>query len=376
MLVNSITLLINNNIIVFKLTHTFIYSLILVCVYKKLNKNTFWIIITILIQQTICWYNTLISLLIILILILYDSKNKNKELYIGLIIGFIIMTKHNIGIALFIIYFFTSKNKIKSTLYFLIPIIISAIYLVINNDLINYINFCLLGTGNFAKNIIINPTCLIITTLSIIYLIINFKKTKDIKILYIIAALTIVFPLIEIVHLLEFTIIMMYYILLNEKNIKITLPLKILIFLYFIATILIYINDVEIIKSGKHIKYSVQSKNINNYLNLYSSYLNDEEDTYLFISNAYLIRIYNSQHTTIYDHLNKGNLEKNETKYIKEIEKNCTNKKCTFILDSQYFNKSKKNNGFQYIKEYKEYVIKNYKYVETLPTGDKIYSNK
>ena len=113
MLVNSITLLINNNIIVFKLTHTFIYSLILVCVYKKLNKNTFWIIITILIQQTICWYNTLISLLIILILILYDSKNKNKELYIGLIIGFIIMTKHNIGIALFIIYLNTTKNKIN-----------------------------------------------------------------------------------------------------------------------------------------------------------------------------------------------------------------------------------------------------------------------
>ena len=88
-----------NSLIAFKLSHIFIYSLILTLIYNKLCKKTFILIFIIAIQNTICWYNTFSALLVLLILYLLDSNSKYKDIFIGLIIGFILMTKHNIGLT-------------------------------------------------------------------------------------------------------------------------------------------------------------------------------------------------------------------------------------------------------------------------------------
>ena len=375
-LFNSIPLLIfGNNMIIFKLTHTLIYSLILTIAYKKINKKIIWIILILMIQTTLCWYNTLIGMLIILILILKDTNIKKKDLYIGLIIGFIMMTKHNVGIMLFITYFITSKDKVRNTIYFLIPISIGLIYLIINNTFINYIEFCFLGLGNFIENIRIVPSSLIITILIIIYLTIKYIKTKDTKILYVYASLIILFPLVEINHLLTVILILSYYILLKEKNILILSIGKIIVTIYLISIIINQLNNIEIITSGNHIKYNTEKKDINKNLKSYSKYIN-KKNIYLFIDNAYLVKIYNNQEPTFYDLLNKGNLGRNEKEYITKIDKKCKKEECTFILDAEYFDKKSYGYGWQYIIDFKDYVVNNYKYIETLPTKDKVYTNK
>ena len=64
-------------------------------------------------------------MLLIMILILLDSNNKNKDLIIGILIGIIFMTKQNMGLLLFFVYLFNSKNYVKSVFSFSIPVFVA-----------------------------------------------------------------------------------------------------------------------------------------------------------------------------------------------------------------------------------------------------------
>ena len=68
-----------------------------------------------------------------------------------------------------------------------------------------------------------------------------------------------------------------------------------------------------------------------------------------------------------------GNLGSNEQKYIDNMSKECANKKCMFILDKRYF--VKKLYGEQRSETFKKYTINNANYLETLPSGDRVYVN-
>ena len=375
-----------NSLIAFKLSHIFIYSLILTLIYNKLGKKTFILIFIIAIQNTICWYNTFSALLVLLILYLLDSNSKYKDIFIGLIIGFILMTKHNIGLTLFLVYIITSKRKFISLVSISIPVLITISILLITNSFIEFIDCCYLGLGNFLDNLLITPFDLIFSIITIIYLLIELIKEKNIKLLYIIAFMIMVFPIIDTNHFLISLIPVTYYIL-YKNNFLPKYIITILITLQIILNIT-NIKQIEILTDNNFLKYNIAYKGINNYLKEYSKYINNlNKNTYTFITNSYLLKLYNNENPTFYNLINNGNLGKNHKKYIKEIDKNCKNKNCIFILDSKYFIKNKnnqKNSIFKYfvieeknqlIDDFKEYVIKNYTYVETLPTNDRVYKN-
>lgn len=364
-----------NYLFAFKIFHIIIYSLIITYVCKGNIKNTILLVLTLLIQQNISCYNAFVAMLTVLILALLDSKNKYKDFIIGLLIGIIIMTKHNVGLALLIVYFFTTKKK-KNLVSVFIPIIISTIYLMCNNALWQYINFCFLGMGNFTENLLIEPTCLLLIILLCVYYIKKYFNTKDVRILYMLAFLIILlFPLIEFSHFLFGIIPTTYYILFKEEKKEIYILMIIFIALGMITNIIYKYKNNNIILDDNYYKYNSLSKGAYQSTKNYTKYIDKlDGEVYLLTSDAYNIKLYNNQTTSFYDLLNKGNLGRNEYKYVKKMEKECKNKKCYFILGAEYF-KTEKEHASQILVIFKDYVIKNYNYIETLPSGDKVYSN-
>ena len=366
-----------NSLLIFKLTHIAIYSLIITLIYKKIDKKIIFIILLLYVQATMFMYNAFTAMLVVLILYLLDSNNKHKEIFIGLIIGFIIMTKHNVGITLLLVYLITSKNKLKALTSFLLPVIITIIVLIINHSFFDYINFCYLGLGNFFDNLSIDPLATIISIVYIIYLLKTYIKEKDIKILYLFAYLFILIPLIEGVHLLIFTIPFAYYVLVKNDNKKIitTMIKTIAITGSIINSINLY-NRTELVLDNNYLKYSIMIKGTSNYLYNYSKYINNiEGNVYLLLKDAYLIKLYNNNTLTFYDLINKGNLGKDEYKYIKIMDKECKKTKCTIILDKLYYKNKKETEKKQLLENLKKHITENYQYIETLPSDDRVYSN-
>ena len=363
-----------NYIIAYKIFHALIYSLILTFTYEKIGYKVIWIIIACAIQSTFCWYNIFCAMLTIAILLLLDSKIKYRDIYIGLLIGFIIMTKHNIGCLLYLVYFFTTKDK-KVTLSVLIPIVISLIYLICTNSLLQYFDLCILGIGNFIENLRIEIPCLILTIVILIHYIKEYIKKRDIKILYIIAFMTVLFPLIERNHFLIAIVPMVYYVVKEEYK-TITYKVMILFNIFGLISTLFLLPRTELIIEKNPYMFTLLDKGVITTIKNYINYTDKiEGNVYSFKTDAYNYKIYNNKTTSFYDLINRGNLGKNPEKYLEKLDKKCQKEKCSFIVDAVFF-EEKKLEGIQLMDSYKEYVVENYDYIETLPTGDKLYSNR
>lgn len=366
-------LLFGNYLMAFKIFHLIIYSIILTIVYEKVGNRVLWIIAFLAIQSAFCWYNVFVGMLTICILILLDSNNKYKDLWIGLIIGFILMTKHNIGLALFLVYFFTVPSK-KSILYVFIPVFLTGIYLLCTHTLFAYIDFCYLGMGGFISNLIISPVGLLFTIFVIYYYVKRYRKTKDIKILYVLSFLVMVFPLLERSHLLLGTVPMIYYIIKEENHSLIYKAMGCFIVPVFLIS-LVSISKTEVITDSNFFQYNSIAKGLNSNFKQYVKYINQlDGDVYLFTGNAYILRLYNNETTSFYDLINNGNLGRDENKYLEELDKKCKMKKCNFILDKDFFREKKV--GWQISFSFKDFVIDHYDFVEILPSQDRLYNNE
>lgn len=368
-------LIFGNYLIVYKLMHIILYSIVLTLCYKKIGKKVFLLVPLYYIQDTAYNYNTFIATMIILIMLFTDSKKKYNNLIIGLIIGFILMTKHNAGLTLMLVFLISSKERVKSIIALSIPIAITLTYLLFTKSLYGYINFCYLGIGSFISNLHINIYTIIIWLILTFYFINKWSKTKDIKILYVLAFSIIIFPLIEFLHLLVVLIPSLYYILENEDNRIINRLIHIFIITGYI-TILLSTKTTELILDNNFLKYNIMEKETSIYIKKYTEYIKKVEGkVYLFLSDAYVLKLYQNETPTFYDLINKGNLGQNEQTYINQIDKTCQKEKCTFFLDEAYFSKKRKKTE-QISTTFKDFVIEKYFYVETTPSNDRVYTNQ
>ena len=174
--------LFGNNYICFRIYSILILSLLLVviyilfkkCILKKINSFTCVLILTFFIflkrYATLgASYNFLCLVFVILGIFLELNNNNNKlnNIYKGLVLFCIFMTKQNVLIlycmAIIILYFIKIKQKeidskelIKNIaiigVSFILPLMIFLIYLVVNNSLKEFISYCFLGMNEFEKN--------------------------------------------------------------------------------------------------------------------------------------------------------------------------------------------------------------------------------
>lgn len=366
--------LVANNLFVFHLFNAIFVSIILVIIDNKKNFNSLCICIFVMILPTVYSYNCFIMMLLLLLIYVEskeDSKYKNE--LIGLILGIILTTKQNIGIVLFIPYILNSKTKLKSLVYYLIPVIFVFIYLILNNTLLECIDYCFLGLGNFKDNFIIkSPAFLIVIIVVIIYLINQYIKTKDLNYIYLLLFQFINFPLIDFYHLTMGVIPVVWYLLSQTDNKYVYIILYILPIIVA-ARYICYavIDEGGYLSSSSVYKYRHMTSDLEMYGRQHVELIKSNPDKrfFNFSNESYYVKILLNEKIDKFDLINKGNMGSVEDKYIDEIDEICKREECQIILNYNEFDKE----GAQLNYIIRDYVVKNYEVCKKLNSAESIY---
>ena len=276
-----------------------------------------------------------------LMIILFEVCNKickYTDIFIALIISCLFLTKQTIGICCFLPMMFYSKNRVKSFITFMIPIIIFFLYLFYNNALYNFIDYCFLGMFDFSNRnnmYLFLPFEIVILVLLCILLL--KRKFSDKELFYAIAYQIITIPICDVFHFFFGMFIILYYLFLKFK---VNNFLIFLICLFIMSFFSMYIykfsfnfyNDKDSFLYGKN--FEMTSETVNN---MRSSLLkfNDEYDyVYLFFDSSYVMKLDTDISINKFDLINYGNMGYNGIKkYIREIDNMCDNSKtCLFIV--------------------------------------------
>lgn len=344
--------------------------------FKKFTPQSYYIIYSIFLFFTLPNYNIFCLLQLYIIMDLEDKKN--NDFLLGVLLGLTFLTKQTIGIYLCIPTLFIKdiKRMIKRGIGFIIPNIFLIIYLIYNDILYEFIDYTFLGIGSFAKNNINSYiSCLIILSISIIYLIYKYIKTKDIKLIYLLCFQGVSFPIIDPYHVMIPFIPAFSYFLKNLNLNKKIISYSFIFFIFAIFSYNIYLlttKEYSYPNSTEVCKYRKLNNNVVNSINNTKEYMKKIEGRIFIIDMyAYLLKLEASIPIDKYDLLNDGNLGKNgELRIIKEINNICQKEKCTFLLNEKEIN----NRISQYNHDILNYIDKTYKKIDNIE-GITIYSN-
>ena len=327
-----------NKLFVFHLFNAIFSSFVLVFINK--NNNIFSVIYLFLLVNlvpVIYGYNYFIMLLLILVLYIEANNYKYKNEIIGLLLGCILDTKQNVGLALFIPYIINSKDKLKSLAYLCFPSILILVYLLINNALFECIDYCFLGLKNFKNNLYKPQSvymCIIFIIFEILlisYLLIKYKKSKDLNYIYLLVFQALVYPIFDTYHILISLIPIFYSVSSKIDNKKYYILLNIIIAIcYFDNEYKIYLSNLNNFKY-RNLGSSIVDKNIEKEIDFFEK--NNKKRIFIFTDDAYILKIAMNKEINKFDLINTGNMGADEKNYINEIEKICKNKNCIFIAN-------------------------------------------
>lgn len=337
---------------------------------KKFTPKAYYLVYALFLVFA-CPNYSVLCLLFVYILMDMEEQHKNDYL-IGIVLGLLFLTKQNIGIFLCIPSLFTKdiKKIFHRIVGFLIPNIILLLYLLKNNILNSFIEYCFLGLKSFANsNLYINKRGIIILILITIYLIYEYCRTRNLKILYIIFFQLFAYPIFDNYHIALPFIAACSYII----N-KLSMSKKILSLVFIIFIIFNFATNYRSIQNGTNIfssstevlKYRKIGRTTYNYIKELADYINDNSDAEVFIIDplSYTIKLVANVPINKYDLLNDGNLGLQSSKdIIEEIDASCQNKHCIFIQNNDNLNVTARA---QYDPQMLLYIIEKYKKNESL----------
>ena len=357
----SIFLLIfGKNILVFDIVN----SLIVVAIYyiiKRNNKETFAFPIIILFCNILfAKYNTFTLLLFYILYFLERNNHKYKDILIGIILSITIFTKINIGVFLvlptIILHYKEPKIILKRLLTTAIVSLLIMGIMFIVGILPDFLNYTVFGLFDFANNSnsihktgIIYYKEFLFLILTIIYIIINYKKDKTLC--YMLCYLIMAYPIFDYSH--TFTAIFPTIVYLADKKMakesdKTKLFCYLISIIFFVASftsiIVRSVNEKQISKIDCKYKYCSQNSIINNnfdYAHKLNKYLSKNYSDYRvfnFTLNAYFNKLDSHKKIDKFDFIWTGNMGYNgDNTYIKEFSKYCSKNKCLFIIDKKSF---------------------------------------
>lgn len=330
--------------------------------YKKIGKSAIIIYILSLIYPY-TGYNMFCLFLLFILLSL--KENKYSTIIESIIISCMFLSKQTLGLLVIpsIIY---SKNKKKTILVYLISICLFLLYLIINNNIYHFFDYCLFGMFDFAdKNSTGIDFLFIVECLLLIILSIAAIKTKRKDIWLILIFQIITFPIVDYYHFIISFIPVVYLALLKfHKNIAVFILGTTIVLSFFLSfTYMMTINE----------KNFLFHYNIDNFMKgrvtyrLTPDYVFRVKETidkykgyrpYILGNFSYLIKLNNDMTITKYDIINNGNMGYGgKDKYLKEIDEYCNKEKCIFVInDEEIVTK----NRIQTNREILKYVQDNY----------------
>lgn len=354
--------------------HIILAIMTVVITYLAFRKINFYSIL-IYIAMLICsinGYNVSTLLWLFVLLILLDKEdNKYNDIIIPIIISIMALTKQTLAILIIpsLIY---SKNKKKTLAVYFSCLLILLGYLIINDNLFQFFDYCLFGMIDFAgNNRVVTPIYLILEIIMIILLSASLIKSKfkNKEIFYILLYQIMTFPIMEIYHFV-FGWSAFIYILFKSK--KLTNNIKNLLFIFLIAAeiyILFTTNILFAIRDRKYYEYYPNDTflkgrlitNITkNYIETIDSYIETYSDykIYILTGHSYLIKLSLDIPINKFDLINNGNMGYNgANKYLEEIKEDCSKEKCLFIINDNELKNEESYN--QTNKDILKYVVSN-----------------
>ena len=345
---------------------------IIICIMYKEIGNKVYILLPFMFPASFYSYNLFCLLLVIIILFLVDKKFKNKDILIALLVSFVFLSKQNIGACLFIPMLFYSRNKIKSFIVFMIPILMFVVYFMLTGAFYNFIDYCFLGMLDFGESNS-NYSFLIfeLLVLGVLIYILKKSKFKDEKAFYVLMFQIVAFPICDGYHFLLGSILFLYYIFLKNNLFKLKLKYC---FTFFIVSLVLCIFFRNVFSnyyfyndSNSYLYGRVFDRNNQLVINEVGNYILDNVDDYgdnifIFSIRAYLIKLNINVKINKYDLINNGNMGyKGDERIIKEVSDICSDEKCLFIIDPSEFDINNQLN-----KNIINYVEKNYRRVGNL----------
>lgn len=358
-------LLFGNKLIIYYLIVSIMISVIIYISYQKIGLLSI-LLYMIIILSPHNGYN-LLCLLLLFILLKILEKDKKNELLIATIISLMILTKHT-TIVLIIPSILYAKSKKKNILIYLIACLSYILYLLINNNFSQFINYCILGMFDFTnKNFSGIDIFLILEIVICLIMLIYLIKDKfhNQVLFYIFMFQILAFPIVNLDHVAITIPPVLYYLFTQNTPYSkyLNYILAILIISYSISANLSIVTNKEF-ENYNHKNSFMNKKRISKHV----IYLTDmiKEDIkkypdykiYIFTTEAYLIKLDLNIKIDKYDLINNGNMGYQGSKtYIKEIDTYCQKHKCAFLAPSVTNIKP----GSQTNKEIIKYIDKKYK---------------
>lgn len=332
-----------------------------------------------------------------LLLAIKMKEGIKKDICQGLILFLVFLTNQKLGAGYFLatcIYNISNKN-IKSLLKQLLTAgILLAVYLsylYIQNNLYNFINYTILGIGEFKSNKSIDSNFIriaiyfFISVVTTIIYMICIKKTKDTEkkntfkllISFAVGALMIVLPILNVYHLMLASILMLTSLMylanqIIEQFISEKIVIRTVIALTLIFTCIMGARGIkQITLQSKLIQISPKNtpfcgaiikKEIKEEMNKVIKYIQESEKDIIVLSTYapfYSIEL-NDLNNNVYDWALKGNLGKDGENGLIERIKELQNTQILLYKSDEEESEIYQfaNTAIQYIKENMEYVGK------------------
>ncbi len=350
-------------------------SIIMCLMFDRIKFKSFIVYVYFLVFY-IPSYNFLVLFWFLCILCCNDKKHDN-DIMIGLLVSMAFLTKQTVGIVCLIPFIFYSKNKIKSMIVVLIPIILFFIYLIYFGAFYQFIDYCFLGMLDFSKNNGSN-SFLIIELLILLYLVFSLVKSKfgDKKCFYVLMFQIIAFPIVDLPHLFIAFVPVVYY-LCTKCNFGLKRHNRLLFYISCFGIFYFFFgfNYSICIQNNRDNFFYLRNVyidriDLDKQVQIIKSY-NDYDYKFYILDTACLLKLYMKDTVTKYDILNNGNFGYKGAKgYIKEISNMCRNNRCVFFLPYWYYDKVEG----QLNKELIDYVRIDYKFRKHYKYFD-VYTN-
>ena len=365
-------------LIVYHIILSVMISGITMMAYNKIGRSAFTLHL-VLLTYPYTGYN--IFCVLLLFILLTKKEDKYAKIIDPLLIIMMILSKQTLALLAIpsLIY---AKNKKKTFLIYIVSALLFFVYLLANNNLIEFIDYCFLGMFDFTnKNGTGFNPFLIFEILIIILLSYFYKKDKDKNILYVLMFQIMAFPIVNYYHFIISFVPSLYilYTKIKKYDLAIHFALTIFIsfFIFFNVSIFLKGNSYQYMSRypidnfmKDRVTYNTLSTQITDLKEIFNNHLGYK--TYFFGYFAYLIKLNYDLPITKFDLINNGNMGYGGAKkYIEEVDDYCKDNKCIFVICEKEL---LMEDGNQTNKEILQYVIDEYKKIYFSPLYG-VYTN-
>ena len=363
-----------SSMLLFHIENAVLFILLCYFLYKMYKEKAWFIILFLFIPLPVTFPSYNLFLFLLLVVLIYCENNKKSDYLIGFLLACCCLTKQSVGVCMLLpsLYYIKDLKKIgKRIIGFLGPCILFLIYLLVTKSFSRFLDLCLFGLFDFARDNgkLFNIFFLLFIVI-ICYVGYLIKKDRNnINNYYVLAFFSVIVPLFDMYH---FQILFLGFLLLIVSKFKflekINVRLLLIGCIIGISCIgfikgnhkeIIYPNDIKYFEYRLLDSESILfTKEVNDYMRI-----NSDKNFVFLCSNGYYFRLVNDMPISYLDLINAGNWGYNGSDKLLDAVKNVED--AIFVVDLSELSLIKQTD-----KQVINYVLENGKKIDSIRIYD------